>query len=88
MLVKILGLMDFGAAIMLILLKWEIGMVIGWIFAIYLLVKSIIFLYDIASLVDLVTAVFFLLAVTGNYFFFTWIFSLWLLQKAFFSLTA
>jgi len=86
MLLKIFGLMDLCAAVVLILVKWGIGISFGWIFAIYLLIKSLVFLYDFASVIDLLTAGVFLLAVSGHYFSFTWIFSLWLLQKALFSL--
>jgi hypothetical protein len=86
MFVKLMGILDLLAAIFMILLKWNIGSNIALVIAVLLGIKSIIFFYNWASVVDLITVGFLILAVFGYYFFFSWIFSLWLLQKAFFSL--
>lgn len=88
MIVKLLGLIDLLAAVFIILLKFHIGENIAVIIAIILLIKSIIFLTSFISLIDILAGVFLLLAAYGHYYFFTWIFALWLLQKAFFSLLA
>jgi len=87
-LVKIFGVFDILAGIILILLKFGTGMYIGWFFAIYLIVKSLIFIKDISSVIDIVAAVFLILALYNIYPYFTFIFVVWLLQKGFFSLVS
>ena len=86
MIVKILGILDLVMGLHLFLLKWELFSFLGFVLGIYLLLKSVIFISDVSSVVDLVTAVIYLLAVFGIYFFFSWIFALWLIQKGIFSL--
>ena len=86
MIVKILGILDLVMGLHLFLLKWELFSFLGFILGIYLLLKSVIFISDVSSVVDLVTALIYLLAVFGIYFFFSWIFALWLIQKGIFSL--
>ena len=86
MILKLLGLLDLIIGLHLILLKWDFFPSLGIVFAVYLFIKSIAFFHDVASIVDLLTAVIYTLAVYDIYFSFTWIFSLWLLQKSFFSL--
>lgn len=86
MFVKLMGILDLLAAVFIILLKWNIGSNIGLVIAILLGIKSLIFFYNWASVVDLMSVGILIFAVYGYYFFFSWIFSLWLLQKAFFSI--
>ncbi len=88
MIVKLFGVVDLLAAVCLILLKWGIGSKIGLVLAIFLCVKGLIFFYNWASVVDLISVLVLVLAAFGYYFSFSWLFSLWLLQKAFFSLLA
>ena len=85
MLVKLLGILDLLAAIFLILLRWGIGSDVGLVIGILLGIKSLIFLSNWASIVDLISVVILILAALGHYYYFSWLFSIWLLQKAFFS---
>ena len=87
-LVKFFGVFDILSGIILILLKFGIGMHIGWYFAIYLIVKGLIFIKDISSIVDIVAGVFLILALYNIFPHITWIFVVWLIQKGFFSLAS
>lgn len=86
MIVKLLGVLDLLAAIFLILLRWNIGSNIALVLGILLGIKSLIFFYNWASVIDIISVGILIAASFGFYFYFSWIFSLWLLQKAFFSL--
>jgi hypothetical protein len=86
MLVKLLGLLDFLAGIFIIFARWNIGSQIGLVLAILLIIKSLAFITWKVSYIDLLSGVILLLASTGHYFFFSWIFAIWLFQKSFFSL--
>ncbi len=88
MIVKLFGLLDFLGGIFLILLNWNIGNNIGLILGVLLGIKGLIFFYNWASVVDLISVLFLVLACFGYYFSFSWIFAFWLLQKAFFSFLA
>lgn len=81
----ILGLMDILTGISLGLSYFGYFKEIGLIFALYLLIKSIIFIKGFASWVDLLTVIVFLLVIYGGYGLWVWIFVLWLLQKGIFS---
>lgn len=85
-LLKFLGLLDILSAVVILILKFGFFVDFGLLLAIFLALKSIIFIKDVASIIDLITAVFFFLAAIGYYFSFTWIFAVWLLQKGLFSL--
>lgn len=88
MLVKILGILDLAAAITLLLLRWDIGVVLGIVLGIYILVKSFYFMTDVASIVDIGAGLFLILAALGFYHAITYIFVLWLAQKGVSSLFA
>jgi len=83
---KFFGILDILAGIVIILLKFGFMENIGILLALYLGLKGIFFINNLASIIDLITAVFLLMAALDIYFSFTWIFSLWLFQKGFFSL--
>jgi hypothetical protein len=86
MFLKIFGILDLIAGVILILLKFNlVSYTIAWIFIIYLILKGLIFIKSIASILDIVSSVFMILAVYGFYNVITWIFVLWLIQKGFFS---
>lgn len=85
MLVKLLGVLDLLGAVLIILLNWGIGSKIGFAVAVLLGIKSLIFLCNWASIIDLVSVSILVLAAFGHYYSFSWLFALWLLQKAFFS---
>jgi len=86
MLVKFLGLLDIIAGFIILILKFGFFQEVGLIFALYLALKGLIFIKDISSVIDIITAVFLFLAAINFYFSFTWIFSIWLFQKGIFSL--
>lgn len=88
MLIKILGMLDIAAAVTLLLLRWDMGQILGIILGIYLLVKSMYFLTDVSSIVDIGAGIFLILAAIGFYHVITYIFVLWLLQKGVSSLFA
>ena len=86
MILKLFGLLDLLAGIVLILLKWSIGINLGWFLAVYLIIKALIFFSIIASVLDFASAVFIILAINGTYLNVTWVFVLWLSQKGLVSL--
>lgn len=86
MILKILGVLDLLSGIVLIVLRFAPLKVIPGLLAVYLIVKSIIFLKNISSVIDLIAAIHIIFAMFGNYYSLTWLFVLWLLQKGVFSL--
>ncbi|MBU2640044.1 MAG: hypothetical protein KKG75_05070 [Nanoarchaeota archaeon] len=86
MIVKIFGILDLLAALSFILLQWGIGEGLATFLAIYLIIKSIIFIMDFTSWIDLLAGVYLLLVIFNIHSIFSIIFILWLGQKAFFSL--
>lgn len=87
LLMKLFGLLDLTAAIVLFIMKFDVALTLGMIMGIYLLIKGVIF-FSAASLVDITTGILMLVASYGTYLPFNWIFCLWLLQKSFFSMYA
>jgi hypothetical protein len=83
---KFFGILDILAGLVIILLKFGFLQNVGLLLAVYLGMKGLFFINNLASIVDFVTAVFLLLAAVDIYFSFTWLFSLWLFQKGIFSL--
>ena len=86
MIIKLFGLMDLVAAVLFLLLQWGIGGKVAIFFAIYLVVKSLIFIGDFTSWIDLIAGVYLFLVIFDVHSFFSFLFILWLGQKAFFSL--
>ena len=82
---KLLGLLDVIAAITLFIMKFDVWLMLGLIFGIYLLFKRVIF-FSAASIVDIIAGILMLFAYSGSYMPLNWIFSIWLLQKGFFSM--
>ncbi len=83
--IKLLGVLDLLAAVVLFLLKFKVGLIIGAVLGAYLVIKGVIF-FSAASIIDIAAGVLMLLAVYGTYMPLNWLLSLWLLQKAFFSI--
>jgi len=83
---KLLGALDFAAALFLILAQWDIGLGIASVLAMYVIVKSLLFLGNWASLVDLSAGIYMFLVIYDTHSALSLIFALWLLQKSFFSL--
>tara|TARA_Y100000034_G_C6909095_1_gene422962 strand:+ start:105 stop:371 length:267 start_codon:yes stop_codon:yes gene_type:complete len=88
MIIKLFGVMDLLAAILLIFLKYAIGQNIAYIFIIYLIVKGLLFFGDFNSIMDIICGIFMFLAVQRSFTIITWILVVFLLQKSFFSLVA
>ncbi len=82
---KLFGLLDLLAAMSFTALLMGLGKGIALFFACYLLIKSIVFIKDLSSMVDIAAAVSMLLVVAGVEHRFAWLFVLWLFQKGFFS---
>ena len=80
----LLGVLDLLSALSIILIKFFDFNIIGWIAAIYLFVKGIVF-FSITSLVDIFVGVIILFAVYGFFGVWTWLAFIWLVQKALFS---
>jgi hypothetical protein len=86
MIVKLFGILDLISAFVFISLNWGIGTSLGIGLALYLIIKSLIFIKAFSSWVDLVTGIYLLLVVFDVHSAFSLIFVLWLGQKAIFSL--
>lgn len=86
MIVKLLGIFDLIAAIIFLLAQWDILTKLGIVVAIYLIIKSLIFIKDFTSWIDLAAGIYLLLVVFNIHSAFSVIFIFWLGQKAFFSL--
>ena len=85
MIVRLLGFLDLLAGITLFLLRYHIGETLGLVIGLFLLAKGVVFIMNVVSIMDILAGLVIILATQGHYFFFTWIFVLWLLQKGFFS---
>jgi len=83
--VQFLGLMDFLAAVSLILLRFDVGQGLAYFFGIWLLIKGIIFIKSFAGVLDLICAIIILFAAYGYLNILTILAILWLLQKSIFS---
>ncbi|MBI2105368.1 hypothetical protein HYT56_00855 [Candidatus Woesearchaeota archaeon] len=83
---KLLGILDLAAAVLLVLIQWDIGLGIASFLAGYLVAKSLIFISDWVSWIDLLSGLYMFLSIYDIHSAFTLIFVLWLLQKSFFSL--
>jgi len=87
MVVRLLGLLDLVAAVSLIFLISGRGEIFALIFALYLLIKSLFFLPDFSSFLDLFSGFYISLLVLGISFgLLGWLFVVWLAQKGIFSL--
>ena len=86
-LLKFMGLLDLAAAGVMLLMQFDsVPWRIGFIFAIYLIFKAVMFFHDFASILDLVVGVYTLIMLVGFTSFFTYIFAIYLVQKGLFSL--
>ena len=86
MILKLLGLLDLLTAISLVLVKFEVGNGFILIFPLLVLVKTVPFLTDWNSLVDLGGVILFFLAFYGVFYnFLTYLTVIWWVQKAFMS---
>jgi len=89
MLLKILGIFDILAAIWIILLHHGIGSLrIGFILGLYLILKGYVFRDDWASYLDILTGVYLIFSLFATHWLLSYVFALYLGQKALFSLFA
>ncbi|MBI4158782.1 hypothetical protein HY500_00815 [Candidatus Woesearchaeota archaeon] len=87
MIAKLLGLVDLFAAAFFILAGFDIVFTGAFILITFLLLlKSLIFLMNWSSWIDMVAVVFMILILFNFYSFFNLLFALWLLQKGILSL--
>lgn len=86
MIVKLFGIMDLVAAAVFILVQWGFGANFALFVALYLILKSLLFLPDFASVIDLIAGIYLILVIYNIHDIFSTIFIIWLLQKSFFSL--
>ncbi|MBS3108553.1 hypothetical protein J4409_01650 [Candidatus Woesearchaeota archaeon] len=84
MIIYLLGLLDLLTAISLILLRFKVDF-FALFFALYLIIKSVLFIKSLASVFDLISGIVFILALYGYFGIITYIASIWLIQKAIFS---
>jgi len=81
MLLKLYGLLDLASGIVLLLLRFNISKIADFILAFYLVAKSLYYIKSLASIVDILAAVFIVLAALGIYNILSYLFAIWLLQK-------
>ncbi len=86
MIIKLLGFFDLLTALTLFLLHHEL---LGWKIALvafsYLMIKAVVFFGDIMSILDGVTGIYIIVLLLGFHTFLTYIFIIYLVQKAVFS---
>ncbi|MDP3917513.1 MAG: hypothetical protein Q8Q42_04495 [Nanoarchaeota archaeon] len=88
MLVQLLGVMDLLAGVLLILSRFGFEGQVMFYVGIIVLIKSLVFFGDIVGLLDIAGAIFLIAIAVYSiepYGFIVGIFSLWFLQKGFFS---
>ncbi|MAG45208.1 MAG: hypothetical protein CMH63_00340 [Nanoarchaeota archaeon] len=83
---KLFGVLDLLAAVFLVLAQWDFGLSIATFLAGYLILKALIFITNWSSWIDLLAGVYLILVVQDVHSAFSLIFTIWLLQKGFFSL--
>jgi len=90
MVVKILGIADLMAALSILLFRVapNTGSIktLLIVFAIYVIIKGLIFIKSITSIIDIAAGAFMVLAFYGYFNFLTWIAAIWLTQKGVISL--
>lgn len=86
MLLKILGFLDFVAAISLFLLKFDIAYGLAWFSVIYLFVKGGLTIKCWASVVDVISALIIIFSIIKGFNFLSGLAMAWLVYKSFTSL--
>ena len=81
MFLRLLCVLDILSGIILILLKFKIAIDIAWFFAIFLIIKGLIFITNLVSILDIATGVVVIFAIYGFYNIITWLFVIWIIQK-------
>jgi len=86
MLLKILGFLDFVAAISVFLLKFDIALGFAWFAVIYLLIKGGITIKCWASIIDVISAIIIIFTIFKGFNIFSGLVIVWLIYKGFTSL--
>lgn len=87
MVVKLLGVADLLSAIAVVLLHYQLlAWKIGLVFVCYLLIKGWLFRQDINSVMDILCGIYVFVILFGFTTFVSWIVTIYLFQKAVFSL--
>ncbi|MBR9675920.1 hypothetical protein GOV05_02835 [Candidatus Woesearchaeota archaeon] len=87
MLIKIFGLLDLLAATSMLLIHFNvISWHLGFGLATYLIIKSLVFRGDFASLLDLLSGVYFIMVLFGIKTLMVYVVLIYLVQKSFLSL--
>jgi uncharacterized membrane protein HdeD (DUF308 family) len=81
MFLRLLGIFDIMSGIVLILLRFKLATNLAWFFAIYLIIKGLIFISNLVSIFDIATGVVIIFAIYGGYNIITWLFVIWICQK-------
>lgn len=86
MIMFLLGIVDLLAALSFLLYKWDI-LFFPLFFAIYLIVKGLLFLNSITSIIDIIVGITFIVTMSIGYFgIISWLCIFWLVQKGIVSL--
>lgn len=88
MIVKLLGIVDLLAAIMMITARFDILLPVAVVLAICLIIKGIIFFSPITGVLDILSGLYLFLIILDISSGFSLIFIVWLVQKSFFSLVS
>ncbi len=89
MVVKLLGIGDLLAAVVVVMMHYDlVGWRIGLLFAAYLLIKGFMFKGDFSSILDMVCGAYIIIMMFGLTTIVDWIVVLYLFQKSVFSIAA
>jgi len=80
MIIKLFGILDIIAAVILIGLVFSLFKGVAVVISIYLVIKGLMF-FSVAGVIDILSGILVMVAFFGFYSFFTWIAVLWLFQK-------
>ncbi len=83
--IKLLGILDILTGGIFFVSYFYVNNIF-LIFPIYLIIKSLVFIKSIVSFFDILVAIFFIMAIFGNFVIIDWIFIVWIIQKGLFSL--
>ena len=81
MIVILLGILDIISALSIFTLGFSWGPTFVWFSIVYLLIKSIPFIKSFASIIDIIVAIIFIVAILTHPSIITYIGSVWLIQK-------
>ncbi|MEK6941015.1 MAG: hypothetical protein AABW49_03895 [Nanoarchaeota archaeon] len=85
MLLKLLGAIDLMTGISVVLVKFDIN-IFATLFLVIFAIKSVIFITNPASWIDIIALIIFVLVIFGVFNIITWLAVIWVLQKGIVSL--